>query len=313
MTQFFLNELSLHGQYVSLVSFVSALRLAMEARHNINQAGFQLFCDWRIRVRPVIGKETFEEAVRESGNKDLIRQVLLWLSKAGPFWIEQQKHSQNDLFGLGNDDVTGSTLAEAACLHDSEIASRLFSFSPSRLNYNPLIVAWARNTGGEVNVPIENLWDLRSLEAALRSAERPLESWTQLRDWARRSCNNLILSAELIDPILNEPFSHAAAREIQMLLRILNEISACHDAAGALNTRGHELLRNYFQGHHARFTDESPNAKFSFIHPTRGDAVICSWHGKVRFGLQYRIHFEWPKPRGSSLWVSYIGPKLTKQ
>jgi len=65
MTQFFLNELSLHGQYVSLVSFVSALRLAMEARHNINQAGFQLFCDWRIRVRPVIGKETFEEAVRE--------------------------------------------------------------------------------------------------------------------------------------------------------------------------------------------------------------------------------------------------------
>ena len=311
MSEFFLNERSLHGQYEGLDNFLKALRVVMTARRFIERDGFRLYCDARIRLRPVIGDTVFEQAVRTSGNKELISGVLAWLSKAGPFWAAEQHHSPDDLFGCHDDDVTDSALAEAASRHSADTPCHLLCFVSPRWNYTPVVVAWTR-TYGEVDVPLDNFWELPPLEQCLKATAPPLEDWPALLVWALRACTNLLLSKDVIAPILREPFSHAAACDIQMLLRILNEISACHDAEGALNSRGLELLGKFFQGHHARFTDEAPSADFQFIHPLRKEKVLCSWHGKVRLGRQYRIHFEWPKPRGALLWVSYIGQKLTK-
>lgn len=311
MSEFFLNERSLHGQYEELDNFLRALRVVMTARRSIERDGFRLYCDARIRLRPVIGEAVFEQAVRTTGNKELISGVLAWLSKAGPFWATQQRHSPDDLFGCHDDDIADSALAEAACRHSTDMPCHLLGFASPTWNYTPVVVAWTRSDG-EVDVPLENFWELPPLEECLKATAPPLENWPALLEWTIRAYSNLLLSNDVIEPIMREPFSHAAASELQMLLRILDEISACHDADGALNLRGRELLGTFFQGHHARFTDEAPSAEFWFIHPLRKEKVLCSWHGKVRLGRQYRIHFEWPKPLGAPLWVSYIGPKLTK-
>lgn len=311
MSDFFLNEHSLHGQYSQRAPFLNALRGVMGAKDAIERTGFSFYCDTGIRLRNVIGEFNFEQVVRTSGNKELLRIVLAWLSKTGPFWAAEQLHSPEDLFSCMDDDVTGSTLAEAACRCSADTPCTLFGFSPSKFCCTPLVIVWRRNTGGEVDVPVENFWELLLLNERLASLT-PIKEWPELLTWAQRNSKHLLLSDDVIEPILHEPFSRAAAAEIQNLLKILDEISESYGDSGTLNAHGAGLVQLYFQGHHPRFSDESPNPKFDFTHPLNNQKVRCSWHGQVRLGCQYRIHFQWPKPRGARLWVAYIGPKLIK-
>jgi hypothetical protein len=71
------------------------------------------------------------------------------------------------------------------------------------------------------------------------------------------------------------------------------------------------------EGEKARMTDSSATEKsdfaqaLTFHHPVSGHAVVCAWHAKIKT-LQFRIHFEWPKPNsGDRLFVAYFGPKIT--
>ncbi len=74
-------------------------------------------------------------------------------------------------------------------------------------------------------------------------------------------------------------------------------------------------------GDEALFTDESETNKRDFARElTFSDPsdpaqdLFCPWHGKVKFGGQYRIHVEWPRPRGQArIKVVYIGPKIAKR
>jgi hypothetical protein len=319
MSEFFLNERSISGQYSERQAFLNALRVVLDARRAIEQAGFRLYCDSHVRFRPAIAETTFEQVMRSSGNKELLSFVLGWLSKAGPFWAGDRLHSDDDLFVCLNDDVTGSSLAEAASRNSFETPCSMISFAPSQFTHRPIAVVWTRSAGGETDVSLDNFWELGALSSHLEACARPFTEWTQMFEWALRSCEHLIFSHDVIEDILHEPFSLAAARELQTLLRVLNEVSGCHDAASALNARGRELIELWFRGHHARFTDESDKniedftSELTFKHPTSDSKVLCSWHGKVRLGRQYRIHFQWPKPAGDRLWVSYIGPKITKR
>ncbi len=278
---------------------------------SIEEAGFRFYSDAGILMRKAIGEVIFDQAVKTSGKRDLNTRVLSWLSKAGPFWISEQSHSVGDLFACMDDDVTGSAIAEAACRHSPETPCELFGFAPSKYTRTPLPVVWTRNTGGEVDISIGNFWELPVLKEYL-AALTPICNWDSLLNWAKQKCEHLLFSEDVIIPILNEPFSYSAAQDIQMLLLILDDFSKSHDASGALNSHGLELHKIHFQGKHTRFSSETPNTKFNFIHPITKSQVQCSWHGKVRLDLQYRIHFQWPKPRDMNLWIAYIGPKLTK-
>ena len=116
-----------------------------------------------------------------------------------------------------------------------------------------------------------------------------------------------------------EPFSGTIAKRVQILLSYLNELNRCFSENGQLTERGQEIVSNYFQGDNALFTDESePNkqrfkTQLTFRKPETNEPIFCPFHGKIKAGKQYRIHFNWPKENPTEpLYIVYIGPKITK-
>jgi hypothetical protein len=210
-----------------------------------------------------------------------------------------------------DEDGAGTAIAEAACRHSPETPCDLISFAPSKFNQTPLTIVWTRSAGGEVFISLANYWALATLSAHLAELT-PLKDWDGLHRWAKKECEDLIFSDDVIEPIKILPFSYSAAQQIQMLLLILDEISKSHEPTGKLNQHGLELQIKHFTTSRGRFSDETPNELFNFRHPKTNEKIQCSWHGKVRLDVNYRIHFQWPKPKGFPLWVAYIGPKLTR-
>lgn len=311
MSQIFLNEESLSGQFTDSNAFDLALKVVIEAKGSAFRFNLPFYCNPLIRSKLAVGGATFDDVIRQCGNKEKTRVILSWISKSGPFWTSEQNHDVSDIYELNNEDVSGSSLAEAACRHSSGLNCVIFSFSPSVLAATPLVIEWMKNVGSST-IALNNYWDAACFDAFLQSAVPAIDNWPATFAWVRRRFDKIRFSDDAMDALFCAPFSYAVFEDINLLLKILNEISASHDTNGALTERGQELVTTYFQGHHSRFSDESANSKFDFRHPVSNLIVMCSWHGKIRHGLQYRIHFEWPKPLNELLWVSYIGPKLTK-
>jgi hypothetical protein len=115
------------------------------------------------------------------------------------------------------------------------------------------------------------------------------------------------------------PFHSGVAEKLYFLLGVLQKLSD-ETRDGALSAVGLELYDKFFMRQKALFSDESESNKRDFANeltfrdPAGGhEPLFCPWHGKVKFGSQYRIHFEWPRPRGQvAIKVVYIGPKITK-
>jgi len=129
----------------------------------------------------------------------------------------------------------------------------------------------------------------------------------------------LVLSHEIADQLSPVPFHSGVAEKFLQLLRVLQTLSD-ETNAGALSHAGLEVYNKFFTGTKPLFADESEGNKRAFAQeltfpdPTSpGDYLFCPWHGKLKFGSQYRIHFEWPRPKGQTeIKVVYIGPKITK-
>jgi hypothetical protein len=311
MNEFYLNEHSVHGQYGTITELKSALEVVLGAKTAVEGAGFRFLSDSRICLRQAVGSTQFFHSITEIGNKELQSAVLSWLSKSGPFWPPEQTHSEGDLFECLNEDGAGTALAEAACRHSSATPCDLVSFAPSKFNQTPLTVVWIRSESGEVDVRLGNYWELAPLSSYLAELN-PITDWDGLHSWAKDKCKNLLFSKDVIEPIKVLPFKYSALQQIQILLLILDDLSKSHAPSGALSAHGLELHKTHFTTERGRFSDETPNKLFNFDHPKTKEQIQCSWHGKVRMDVQYRIHFQWPKPKDFPLWVAYIGPKLTR-
>lgn len=312
MNEFYLNEHSVHGQYGTPGELKSALEVVLGARTSVEEAGFRFLSNYNICGRRALGTNGLFESVIQIGDRELQSSVLSWLSKSGPFWLPEQIHSDGDLFACMDEDGAGTAIAEATCRHSPQTICDLFSFAPSiKFNQTPLRILWTRVAGGETEVDLCNYWELTTLSAYLVELT-PIENWNDLHSWALKECPNLLFSEDVIEPIKVMPFKYSAAQQMQMLLTILDELSRSHDNEGALNAHGVELHQKHFTTERGRFSDEAPNSAFNFKHPNTGATIQCSLHGKVRMDVQYRVHFQWPKPPGQKLWVAYIGPKLTR-
>ena len=131
--------------------------------------------------------------------------------------------------------------------------------------------------------------------------------------------DNLTFSVDCFEPLQGHPFVVGAAYRIIELLDTLNKFITCVDAQGQRTPEGQRIYQDHFTGDKAWFSDSSDNekmdfkAKLTFRHPGEcGKSLFCTWHGKVKI-QQIRIHFSWPVSLGESLYVVYVGPKLTKQ
>lgn len=313
-----INDLSLDGQFDSSDSVRSVLEPFLAFRAKYPSLRGRLYCSRLLYLRPATKTSNLMNAILAITDKNFRESALRWFANSGPFWDDDRVDNPDDLFYFLEIDVTDQGLGEAARRLLLGIDARAFSFSGAeeRASNDPLVVTQGLQEAIIQSLSIQNATRVEQL--LLEDGETP-HSWRSLLEIAQRSYAGLVFSGEIASQLAPYPFAPAVARRAIELLCVLNEIVAHTGNDGALDSRGRELLQMYFVGEKCAFTDESESNKnrfemeLNFPDPSNmGRQLFCSWHGKIKT-LQYRIHFEWPRPRGQQeIKVVYIGPKITK-
>ena len=317
--EIFLNDQSLHGQYVDRSAFKISLERIMAMRALAKRFDRDVHCHSAILTRDVLQGVSLQRMVGALP-RDRQRAVMRWLTRGGPFWSCDRRHGGNDYLECQGDLVTESAIAEAAFRKFYDVECSLMSFSPSDWNQSPIEVIWRREAEGfdDETVAVENFWTVDNLEERLARARAPIHSWGQLQQVSAREFPRLTFGAECFNPLRALPFRRSAANRILELLRILDRFAVAFRADGTRSREGHMIFRNHFTGDNAVFSDSSPTEKqkfrqkLRFTHPDEPDQVLpCTWHGKVRT-MTLRIHFSWPIQFGQPVYVMYIGQKITR-
>lgn len=247
--------------------------------------------------------------------------IINWLAKSGPFIDDDRTEVDDDLYYLGDHEVTELAAGEAARQRQKDKDGRLLSLNGnSNFNKSPLDVLHGLQEEPFGMVPVPNTWCVDEAIAWADSADPEPKSWRELLDVSRRRFGALLISEYCEHVLRGQTFYPAVARRVLELLKILNEISASSDQNSKLSKFGTELVNAYFVGDKAWFTDESDGNKADFAGEMTfpdpgetGSAIQCFWHGKVKTP-QFRVHFEWPMPAKSQrIKVVYIGPKISKR
>lgn len=314
----FVNDLSLRGQYSDTAAFLNDLKDLMQARARLPVLQQKMYCSRELHTRPVTNHMDFREAVKSPQRIVPLQLVLAWLTKHGPFWEDFRQFNADDYFELGGVDVTDQGVGEAA---RSQLVSRevfTYSFAGGGYDYTPLQVQHGLAEEPLGIVDIANLWDPAELSHSALAAVPLPGNWTQMLDQARQRFDNLYFSPSSIDALKKEPFSNYVVERVFALLAVLQEFVSSLNPDGSQSPRNHELIEHHFSGMKAWFTDESVTNKRDFAEEmtfrdpeTDGENVFCSWHGKIK-SPQYRIHFVWPTATNAKFRIFYIGPKLTK-
>ncbi len=314
----YVNDLSLCGQYSAATAFLDGLGELMRVRSQVPGLNQQLFCSKTLHTRAVTHNMDFRKAVQSAPDPTTVRLVLAWLTKYGPFWEDAREPNEDDYFEHDGEDVTDLGLGEAARRRIANRHASSFSFNDGGFDYTPIEVLHGLPEDPIGTVPVPNLWDTDTLrESALAATPAPT-NWRQMLEQAQGRFDKLSLSPQSIDNLQREPFSQYVVERIFVLLSVLQEFVACRREDGRYSDRNHELIAQHFGGEKAWFSDESETNKqhfyqeMSFTDPEQpGEKIFCPWHGKIKTP-QLRIHFEWPMEAQSRLRVFYIGPKITK-
>jgi hypothetical protein len=314
----YVNDLSLCGQYPSATEFLKDLQVLMGLRQQMPLLAQQLFCSKGLDTKVVSSGVDFRRAVQSSGDKNFISLVLSWLTKYGPFWDDVRQSNPDDYFEHKGINVTDQGLGEAARRELVGIKSSSFSFRDAGFDYSPLGVMQGLPEEPITTVYIENIWQFDRLrDGVLNSVPLPV-NWRQMVETASAKFDMLTFSPACINSLESEPFSMHVVRRVFDLLEMLQEFMNSRDKSGRYSDRTKEIISQYFSGEDAWFSDESVSNKRNFADQLEfpdfekpGNKVSCTWHGKINTP-KYRIHFEWPAESQSKIRIFYIGPKITK-
>ena len=318
--EIFLNDQSLHGQFHSRHSFRAALARLMTMRRVARRFEREIHCHSAILSQDALQGMVLQKAI-DWLSQDERRAVMQWWTQGGPFWAVDRRHGADDWFECRDEIVTDDALGEAAYRAAIGIECDMVSFTPSDWTVSPLAVTWRREAEGleDRRVTIQNFWEVEELSHRLQSAAPPLLSWSDLRTASERQFVHLTFGSQCFDPLKGLPFSGASATRIRALLSILDRFAVAFGPDGRRSGEGQRIYQDYFMGKHAPFSDSSGTEKrefakdLSFRHPDRpGEALPCTWHGKVRH-MTLRIHFSWPIRPDKPLYVMYIGQKITRR
>jgi hypothetical protein len=321
--EFLVNDLSFHGQFVSLSSFRGAIERVMAIRQVARRFGTALYCHRGIAQAQVTPTLSMPQAVQALMPNER-RALMQWLTQHGPFWEDARNHGPDDWLEWNGNVVTETAVGEAAWCCLNGIERGLVSLVPSNWQFSPVPVDWVTDTDCRNNVDVANHWDSVTVEAFLQTVSPPLASWDQLKMLATARCTQLTFAVGAFDPLNGHPFVSSPAQRILFILDTLNRFRSSFDTDGRRTPEGHEIYRNFFTGKKggggrgALFSDSSDEekrefeAEMTFMHPAdAAGTLFCSWHGKVQTP-QLRVHFSWPIRADEPLYVVYVGPKLTK-
>lgn len=327
MSPLFVNDYSFHGQFSTANEVFAALRDLRRLRETCNEFSEECFCS-KIMLgdRPATSVASLRDVVLRHKDPSQKALVLAWLDKSGPFWNTARVHDAGDWYFLtrasGEEELaTDSAVAECAArvLFDKQHAG-LLSVAPSDFTFTPIITGIRDDGGIGARCDLPNHWQAASLRHFLSASVR-VRDWRELSAHVARRFTHLVFAPDAFTYLDATPFSMGLRDRIIELLGILDRISEGTDCvSGELNEQVMALRESYFVGDKALFTDSSDIEKqafdkgLTFLCPVRRVRKHFYWHGKIKMGAQYRIHFAWPKPiLTEGLPVVYIGPKITKR
>ncbi len=315
--EFLLNELSIHEQFGSTADFAAAVSSVMDIRRAIKGAGRELYCNREIAGCRVSPGMIMQEAVRGL-DLDNQRAWMSWVTKGGPFWMEQREHSDDEWLEVDGEIVTDSAVGEAAYCVAQDLPRQLISFSPSQWERNPIDVIWSRSSGVQEPVAVRNHWRVESILAELENLPVPFQSWQSLEEHIRRSTSELVLTNDFMK-MKGYPYVKSVAEGIYMLVQVLNKLAMNVDEMGNRNATYQVLYDTYFMGANPYFTDESQTNKNKFNRALTfvlgaDQSLFCPWHGKVNTPNNFppvRVHFAWPMNGKEKIILPYVGKKIT--
>ena len=285
-------------------------------RRTAREHGREVHCSRNTLNRRINSSTSVFEAL-QTFTLDQKRNLLLWLTRQGPFWEDVPVHGPNEWLESGGEIVTETAAGEAAYCSTFGIDRRLVSLTPSAWNYSPIVVTLLSDVATAIS--IDNYRAPSELEAALRGLERPIVSWGQLEAAARVRFCRLSFSSGSFRPLDGQPFVPGAASRILSRMAVLDSLMGAVDDTGSRTLEGHRLYQDHCTGDKAGFSDSSATEKrefekeLTFPHPDgSGHSLFCTWHGKINHP-PFRIHFAWPEQAGAPLYVVYIGLKITRQ
>lgn len=318
----FFNDLSVEGQFGSIQEFKSAFSEIMKMKVKANGYGYKLECSKRLFEREIYDNRYFPTVLDEFSNNQK-KVILLWVTKQGPFWEDEQTHSENDYVTIdGREELfNGDTICELTVLRLKNTESCLVSILPSSWCINPLNAIYHHDDENSDNVAITNFWKIDTFSNFLDSIGYNIVSWDQLEQYCNDIFSNLTFSKVCFRPLFKLPFIKTACDKIINQLSILNDLCINVDDNGALNAKGNELHDKYFVGDNALFTDSSETEKrdyknsLTFKNPDNpGEDIFCTMHGKISTRhIPIRLHFDWNNKKKKLLYVTYIGQKITKK
>lgn len=310
--ELFLNDLSIHEQFSHVSEFRESIKLVMQMRAVARGYGRDLYTQKIVPSKSINATTSVFQAI-QMFSKEEKRTILTWLQKSGPFW--DQQHGSNEWFEHKGKVVTETVLAEAAYCAKGDNDCALVTLIPSNWEFSPIVLTWVRDSPTDIQVA--NYWNPAELKSALQQAVPPIDSWKQLENNAKEWFPQLSFTSNSFEDLKGRPFSSKGARQILDRLDTLNQLMNLRDSTGHWTPEGQRLYNDRFKGEQAHFSDSSDTEKrnfkqkLTFPHPAEsGRNLFCSWHGKVKNPL-FRIHFNWPVPTKSQLYVVYIGWKIT--
>jgi len=316
---FFFNERSFHGQFHTVADFHGAVEKVMEIRREISKFGSVLHCHPDLANAEVTQEARMRQAIHGLPLEKQ-RAWIQWLTRHGPFWIDERRHSSDEWLELEDEEiVTETSVGEAAFCRIHGLEREVVSVDPSRWLRNPIRVRWRKSDEATQEIEVVNHWSLDTISDRLKALPPAFDSWESLEEHLRRTCDRLIIDAAAFESLDGHPYVSGAAERIQIRLNILNQMRGCFDEQGNHSEEGNRLFTDHFTGEKAWFSDSSATEKaefeseLTFPHPARpGQYLFCTWHGKVKTP-QIRIHFSWPISAKEPLYIVYVGPKITKR
>lgn len=312
------NDLSLHGQFPDLATFRDSIRRVMLIREISRRHRRALYCHRGFANGQVTPNERMPAALRSLPLNEQ-RAVMAWLCQHGPFWDDDRQHDGGEWYEYDGEIVTDTAVGEAAHCILHGIARGLVSLQPSRFGYDPIQVEQTFENGNRAPVNVRNYFDPEAVERCLAAAPPALTCWATLEKLSISRFGQLRFAKNAFEPLRSQPFKQSVAERILSLLMALHRLTQCFDEDGVRTRDGHALYQQHFTGDKCWFSDSSDTEKedfrreLTFPHPDApGESLFCTWHGKVK-SPQYRIHFSWPVTARSSVYVVYIGPKITKR
>ncbi|WP_010426457.1 hypothetical protein [Enterobacter mori] len=309
------NEKSLNDDIQSKEQLFEQIKHVMRARQYLLQKALNIYCKRDFINYRLSNDETIFKYVMGFEKTEKI-DVLTWLSKAGPFWDDEQLHSLEDLYVHDKEEVTGTALAEAAAQLFCDEECEIFSLKNEKYLESSIKITWIDNNKHN-DFLINNHTTMISLEEKIKQSNKSIESWKRLEELARSEFQNLSFIHECFIPLYKLPFHKAASKSIMEKLNVLNQIKDCFDSSGKFTALGHEIYKNHFTGDKAWFSDSSDGEKIDFANEMtfeliKSDKRLCAWHGKIKTP-QLRIHFSFPIEKETPLYIAYIGEKITKK